>query len=148
MAEHGNVTEHGVVVDLLEAVTADLGERHLPCDRQDGRVALRCVVEAVEEVERSGSDGPRTHPERSGQLRLGAGRERTDLFVPDPDPINPVGSSDGIGEGVQRVPDHSEHLMHTVIDERVHYDVCDSATHGVDVVCWRRWRYAIDVAVT
>ena len=53
LAEHRDVGEERVVVDLLEEVAADLLAGHLAADREHGRVGLLRVVQAVEQVDRT-----------------------------------------------------------------------------------------------
>ncbi len=132
LVEHRHVPEHVVVVDLLEEAAPDLRQRHLPGDRQDRRVRLGGVVQPVEEVDRARTHRSGAHPESVPQLRLRPGRICRDFLVADTDPVDPVGRADRVGDAVQRITDHSEHVGHALVDERVDQHFADgSVGHGV-----------------
>ena len=82
----------------------------------------RGVVETVGHVDRTGADGARG--QRPGQRRLRPRRERPDLFVSYPDPLDTVGAPDCVGERVERVTHDAEHLADALTDD------CHRSTHA------------------
>ena len=116
-AEHGDIGEQDVVVDLLEVLAAEIGQRDLPTDRQHRRVRLLGVVQAVQEVDRPRPDGAHADADRAGQLGLSPGRERGDLLVPHADPADAILPPDGVGDGVERVPDDAPDGRDAVVGE-------------------------------
>jgi len=123
------VGEELVVVDLLEEVAADLGQRYLPAQRKNGDARLLGVVETVEEVDRPWADGAHADTERPGQVRLRAGRERAGLLVPDADPLQPVLAPDGVGHRVQRVSHDSPYVPDSEVGKTVDDQLSDGG-HG------------------
>src|SRR6266702_7296322 len=64
------------------------------------------IEEAVDQVEVPRSTAARARRQLSGQLRLRAGRERAGLLVADVDELQLAAApADGVGDGVQAVPD-------------------------------------------
>ena len=125
----GDVAEEQVVVDLLEEVAAHLGGGHLAADREHRSVRLRCVVQAVEQVDRAGSDGAHADPEGAGQLRLRGGGERTGLLVTDADPAHAVLAADRVRDRVQGVADDAPDLPHAEVVQAVDQHLRDGG-HG------------------
>ena len=117
-AEDRHVAEQRVVVDLLEEVAAQLGERHLAAQREHRRVRLLGVVEAVEQVDRAGADRAHADAERARELRLRGRGERAGLLVADADPLHPVLAADGVGDRVERVTDDAPDRRHALAGER------------------------------
>ena len=115
----GDVGEHGVVVDLLEEVAAQLRSRHLPADRQHRRMRLLGVVQPIQEVQRAGTHRAHAHPNGAGELGLGASGESGHLLVTHADPLDVVVEPDSLGDRVQCITDDTPNLAHTEIGERV-----------------------------
>ena len=119
-AEDRHVTEHGVVVDLLKEVRAQLGQRHLPADGQHRRMGLLGVIEAVEEMQRARAHRAHAHPQWRAELRLSARGKRAGLLVAHPDPLQAFLEADGVGDRVQRVADDAPHRPHAQVGDCLH----------------------------
>ena len=118
-AEHGDVGEEAVVVDLLEELAADLLPGHLSADGEDGSMRLLGVVQAVEEVDGAWTDRAHADRQPAGELCLGTGREGTGLLVAYADPLDPVLAPDRVRHRVERVTDHAPHAGDAVVGERL-----------------------------
>jgi hypothetical protein len=81
-------------------------------------VGLLGVVQAVEQVDRARADGAQADAEATGELGLGADRERGRLLVTYADPLDPVVLADRVGDGVERVADDAPELGDAVVGER------------------------------
>ena len=116
--EHGDVGVEDVVVDLLEHVGAHLRGGHLAADGEHRRVGLLGVVQTVEQVHTTRTDGAHAHAERAGELRVGRRRERPRLLVAYADPLEALGTTDGVGDRVERVAHDAPGRGHPQVDER------------------------------
>ena len=97
--------EQRLGMGFLEIAAADLGGRDLRGDRQHRHARAMAIEQAVDEVQIAGSAAPRADGELAGQMRLGAGREGGDFFVPDVDPFDLALAADRVGQTVQAVAD-------------------------------------------
>src|ERR1700733_10933240 len=92
---------------LLEISGADFGRRDLRRNRKHGHARAVAVKEAVDEVQIAGATAASANGELARQMRLGAGRERGDLLVPDVDPLDLALPAQGVGEAVEAVADNA-----------------------------------------
>jgi hypothetical protein len=58
--------------------------RHLPGERENGRVVATGLIEAGDEMGAAGPGCPTTHAEPPGKLCLACGRERLSIIPDDP----------------------------------------------------------------
>jgi hypothetical protein len=77
----GNIGERELEVRLLLVEGAERVESLLADDRDHGLVIHLRVVETVQHVERTRARGGNAHPDFAGELGVGRGHERADLFV-------------------------------------------------------------------
>ena len=70
-----------------------------------GHARAVTVEQTVDEVQIARPAAARADRELARQMRLGAGRERGDLLVPDMDPLDLALPADGVGQAVQAVAD-------------------------------------------
>lgn len=68
-------------------------------------------------MDRAGTDGSHADAERAGQLSLRACGEGRDLLVPDPDPLDPVLSTDGVRDRVESITHNAPHGADTLFGE-------------------------------
>jgi hypothetical protein len=76
-----DVLEQRLEVDLLLVAAAERHRLLLADDRDDRLVVELGVVEAVQQVDRTGTGGGHADADLAGELRVGAGGERRDLLV-------------------------------------------------------------------
>src|SRR5262249_945377 len=98
---------------LLEKPTADLGARNLRGDCEHGDARAVAVEQAVDKVQVARSAASCTDDELAGQVRLGAGRERADFFVPNMNPLDLALVADRVGHTVQTVAANSVDTLDT-----------------------------------
>ncbi|MDZ7675337.1 MAG: hypothetical protein U5K30_09740 [Acidimicrobiales bacterium] len=116
--ERRHIGEEEIVVDLLEVVASDLRQGNLATDRQHRSMGLGGVVEAVEEMDRTGTDRAHADPEGPGDLGLRRHREGSDLLVAHADPRDSFLPTDRVGDRVERVTDDTPHGRDTEIRQR------------------------------
>src|SRR5512132_3018846 len=76
-------------------------------DAEHGPTRAVAVEHAIDEVQAARPAAPRARREIARQMRLGTGRERGDLLVPDVNPRDLPLPADGVGQPVQAVADDS-----------------------------------------
>src|SRR6185437_12121315 len=116
----GDVPEDGGQVEVLERAPAEHLGGHLAGDRDDRGLVELGVVQAGEQVGRTGAGDGEAGGRAAGQLAVGAGGERGRAFVADADVGELaafLGAAHGLGEAEVGVPDHTEHVRHPVRDE-------------------------------
>jgi hypothetical protein len=100
----------------LQVVDADLGAWNMRSDGQDRHAAPVTVEQAVDKVQISRAAAAGTDCELSSEMRFGAGRKGRTFLVPYMYPLNLLQASQRIGEGVQRVADHTVNSLHTSLN--------------------------------
>ena len=75
-------------MSFLKVSTSDLAAGDLCRDRQDGNPAAVAIIEAVDQVQISGTAAPGAYCQRSANMRIRSGGEGRRLFVPYVDPLN------------------------------------------------------------
>jgi hypothetical protein len=79
--------EQGLGMRFLEIARADLGRGNVGRDGQNRHARAMAVEQAVDEVQIARPAAPGTDGERAGEVRVGAGRESRDFFMPDMYPL-------------------------------------------------------------
>ena len=97
---------------LLEIAAADLGRGDVRGDAEHGYTGAVTIEQAVDEVQIARSAAPGADRELTRQMRLGAGREGSDLLVPDMDPFDLPLAAYRIRQTVQAVTDNSIDAVH------------------------------------
>ena len=90
---------------FLEIAAADLGRRDVRGDREHRDARAVAVEQAIDEVQIARPAAARADGELAGQMRLGAGRERRDLLVPDMDPLDLALPAQRVGQAVEAIAD-------------------------------------------
>jgi len=62
------------------------------------------VEQAIDKVQIAWPAAPGTDSERAGEMRVGAGRESRDVFMPDMHPLDLVLAADRVGEPFRLSP--------------------------------------------
>ena len=114
---------------LLEIAGADLGRWDLRGDGEHRHARAVTIEQAVDEMQiarpaAAGADGELTR-----QMRLGAGRERRDLLVPDMDPLDLALPANRVGQPVQAVADNAIDPLDTGCDEDFRELISDRLCH-------------------
>jgi hypothetical protein len=92
---------------LLKIAGADLRRRDLRRDAENRHARTVAVEEAIDQMQIAWSATARANRELTRQMRLGACRERSDLFVPDMDPLDLALPTDRVSQTVEAVADDS-----------------------------------------
>ena len=133
--------EQQLRVRLLKIAAADLGRWNLRGDAEHGHARAVTVEQTVDEVQVARPAAARADRELAGQVRLGAGRERGDLLVPDVHPLDLPLPADGVGQTVQAVADDTVDALDTCSGEGFRELVSHGLCHGVSPravsVSWR-----------
>jgi hypothetical protein len=117
-----DVLEQRDEVDLLLVVGAERGARLLADDRDDRLLVELRVVEAVEEMDRSGPRRGHADPEVVGELGVGGRREGGDLLVPDLDELEPVADVvEGAEQSVDAVAGVAVDALDPPVDQAVEH---------------------------
>ena len=114
---------------LLEIAAADLGRGNLRGDAEHGHARAVTVEQTVDEVQVARPAAAGADRELAGQMRLGAGRERRDLLVPDMDPLDLALPADGVGQAVQAVADNAVDPLDARRGEGLGELVCNGLCH-------------------
>ena len=122
-------------VRLLKIAAADLGRGDVRGDGEHGDARTVTIEQAVDEVQIAWSAAPRADGEFARQMRLGAGRERGDLLVPDMNPLDLALPTNGIGQTVEAVADDAVDAFDARsgegLDELIGHNIC----HGYSPSC-------------
>jgi hypothetical protein len=87
------------------------------------------VEQTVDQVQIARPAAARADRELAREMRLGAGRERGDLLVPDMDPFDPALAAQRVGQAIQAVADDAIHPLDTRSGERLGELVCNGPHH-------------------
>src|SRR5262249_21106619 len=117
-------------VRLLEIAAADFGGGDLRGDREHGDPRAVTIEQSVDEVQVAGPAAPRADRELARQMRLGAGRERGDLLVPDVDPLDLSLAPQGVGQPIEAVAHDPVDAFHAGGGERFDELVSHKTRHG------------------
>src|SRR5438105_15214844 len=79
---------------------------------EHGHARTVTIEQTVDEVQVAGSAAAGANGELSSQMRLGAGRERGNLLVPDVDPRDLSLPADGVGEAIEAVAHDAVDPLH------------------------------------
>ena len=90
---------------FLKVARADLRRRDLRRDGEHRHARTVAVEQTIDEVQIARSAAAGAHREIAGQMRLGAGRKRGDLLVPDMDPLDLALAAHRVGQSIQAVAD-------------------------------------------
>ena len=99
--------EQELGVRLLKIAGADLTTGNMRCDRQHGGHTAMTIIQSVDQVQVAGTATACAYRQLARQLRLGAGRKGSRLFVPVMDPFDLLISSQFIRNAVEGIPYHS-----------------------------------------
>ena len=113
------VLEQDVGAGLLEIACAKLRAGNLGGDRQHRQAAAVAVVEAVYEVHVARPTAARAHRQLARHVRVRPRGERRHLLVTDANPFDRLRAAEGVGQRVQRIPDHAVDPPHLGGDQGV-----------------------------
>lgn len=111
-----DILEHFLRIDFLVVLGPAFPMGDLTCDRHDPCTLAPGIVQPIDQVKRSGTDGSGTNPDPAGQMRLGIGCV---FLVPDSNPFEPVIPAHGFEQGVERIARHAEDLAPSGIRENI-----------------------------
>jgi hypothetical protein len=140
--------EQRLRMGLLEIAAADLGRGDLRGDAEHGDAGAVTVEQTVDEVQVAGSAAAGANSELTRQMRLGAGRERRDLLMPDMDPLDLPLSADGVGQPVQAVADNAVDPLDTRSGESLRELVCNGPHHLAPFSAFESGGYCNGLLVT
>ena len=80
---------------FLKIITTNLIAKDMGSDSQNRHTASVTVIQAINQMQITGTTTPRTHSQRSGQMCFRAGRERSNFLVThwDPNDVLPCANS-------------------------------------------------------
>jgi hypothetical protein len=105
----GDIAHQGDGIDALLELRADQIVKRGAGDREHRRRIHVRIVQAIQEVNRSGSGGRQANAELAGELGVTRGHERGRLLVPHRDKANLVLSfAQRLNEGVDAVADDAK----------------------------------------
>ena len=109
----GHVLEQAVQVHLLLVIAAERRARLLADDGHHRLMVRFGVVEAVQQVDRTGSRGGHAHAEVAGELGVAAGHERGEFFMACLDELHlvagPVECAHQAVDAVSRIAEDAPH---------------------------------------
>jgi hypothetical protein len=92
--------EQPLRVSLLKIAGTDFPRRNVRRDGEHRYTRALAIEEPIDEVQIARATTPRAHREITGQMRLGARRERRDFLMPDMDPLDRALPSYRVGQAV------------------------------------------------
>ncbi len=88
---------------LLKVSAPDFITWNLRSDSQDRNAASLAVVQPVDQMQVPGTAAPGANRQVSREMRFRSSSKRCRLFVPDMNPLNPLISSKGVGDAIERI---------------------------------------------
>ena len=89
------------------------------------------VIEAVQQVDRSGSRSREAHPNLSRELGVRTGHERGHLLVTNLDEVNVIGAVERADDPVDAVAGIAVYPSHSPVGETVDEKIADRRAHAI-----------------
>ena len=116
-----DVTENALEVNGLKELGFAFGMRQLAGERDNaGKAFVLGIEQTVDQVQRSGANGPGAHTWPSANRGLCVRRVGCVLFVMDTDPCDAAVTAQGIGEGVQCVSCNTKNVSYAIVGQQAH----------------------------
>jgi hypothetical protein len=104
-------------------------------DGKHGNVRTLTIEQTIDEMQIARSAAPCAHGEFARQMRLGAGSERSDLLMPDMNPLDFAVPTNSIRQTVEAIADDAVDAFHARgdegLDELIGHNIC----HGYSPSC-------------